>query len=122
MVKKIVLLGRLTGDAELSYTQSQMAVAHVSVAVNKRYKDREDTTFFRCTLWGKRAEAVSPYLKKGTQVYVEGDPVMRKWKKKTGEEVESLDVTIEDIQLFGSSNKPQQLAQHPQATEGDGLL
>ncbi|MFM8393378.1 MAG: single-stranded DNA-binding protein, partial [Acidobacteriota bacterium] len=74
---KIIIVGHLGRDQEMRYTPQGTAVSNFSIATTERRKDRggeaqEITTWFRVSLWGKQAEAVSQYLTKGKQVYVEG--------------------------------------------------
>ena len=77
MFHKIIILGRLGRDPELRYTATGNPVANFSVAANRRYTDGEgrrveETVWFRVTAWGKLAEIVTQYLRKGMAVYIEG--------------------------------------------------
>ena len=72
-VNKVILLGNLGRDPELSYTPGGMAICKFSIATSKRRKDGTDVTqWHRCTAFDKRAETISQYVRKGQQLFVEG--------------------------------------------------
>ena len=104
-VNKVILIGHLGRDAETSFTASQIAVTKFSVATNRRWKDqqtgewKEETDWSRVTLW--RGENVSPYLTKGTQVYVEGRLQTRSYDDKDGKKVWATDVVADNVILLG---------------------
>lgn len=117
-VNKLILLGRLTSDAELRYAQGGAAALNFSVAVNESWKDKSGhekqvTEFTSCVLWGVRAEKIAPFLKKGMQVYVEGKKRTRKWKAKDGAERESVELQVEQVQWFNKGNGGQQQEMAP---------
>ena len=93
--------GRLGQDAELRYSPDGKAIASFSVAVESGYGDKKTTTWPRCAMFGKRGEAVAPYLKKGTQVAISGKLSERKWKDKEGVERSTLEVRVNDLTLIG---------------------
>ncbi|MEM2786561.1 MAG: single-stranded DNA-binding protein [Candidatus Nitrosotenuis sp.] len=102
---KIILIGNLGRDPELRYTPQGTAVCNFSVAVNERWQDsggnqQEKTTWFRVTVWGKRAEVANQYLKKGSQVYVEGRLSVREYNDRSGAVRTSLDINASDFQLL----------------------
>ena len=73
-VNKVILLGNLGRDPEISYTQSGMAICKFSIATSKKKRDgSEKTEWHRCTAFDKRAETISRYVSKGQQLYVEGE-------------------------------------------------
>ncbi len=77
MFQKVILVGNLGRDPELRYTPSGQAVTNLSVASSRKYTDssgqqRDETIWFRVSVWGKQAETVNQYLRKGRQVLVEG--------------------------------------------------
>ena len=104
-VNKVILIGHLGRDAETSFTASQIAVTKFSVATNRRWKDqqtgewKEETDWSRVTLW--RGENVSPYLTKGTQVYVEGRLQTRSYDDKDGKKVWATDVVADNVIMLG---------------------
>lgn len=89
-LNKAMIIGRLGQDPEVRYTQSNTAVANLSVATSERYKDnmgewKENTEWHRVVAWGRLAEICQEYLKKGSQVYIEGPIQTRKWEDKEGQ-------------------------------------
>src|SRR5690625_6958080 len=84
-LNKAMIIGRLGADPEVRYTQSNTAVATLNVATNERFKDRngelqERTEWHRVVAWGRLAEICQEYLKKGSQVYIEGPIQTREWE------------------------------------------
>lgn len=104
---KVLLMGNLTRDPELKRTSSDMAVAQISIAVNRRYKDKtgelkEETTFVDCEAWGKTAETMAKYLSKGKPVFVEGRLKLDQWQDKDGNNRSKLKVVIEKFEFVDS--------------------
>jgi single-strand DNA-binding protein len=102
----VVLIGRLTRDAELRYTASNMAVCKFSIANNQRRKKDnawvDEAHFFDVTLWGKTAESLHKYLVKGKQVAVEGQLRRDRWEK-DGQARSKVEINANNIQLLGGS-------------------
>jgi len=89
MINKVILVGNLGQDPELKYTQSGIAVATLSVATNRSWKDKEDnwqdeTEWHRVIVWAQAAERCSNTFSKGNKVYVEGRLQTRKWQDQNG--------------------------------------
>lgn len=89
-LNKAMIIGRLGQDPEVRYTQSNTAVANLSVATSERYKDasgqqQETTEWHRVVLWDRLAEIAQEYLEKGSQVYIEGPIQTRQWEDKQGQ-------------------------------------
>lgn len=84
-VNHVVLVGRLTRDAELKYTSAGGALCRFSVAINRRRKSGDDwveeVNFFDIVLWGRQGEVISQYLIKGKQVAVEGELRQSRWEQ-----------------------------------------
>ena len=100
-------MGNLTRDPELKRTSSDMAVAQVSIAVNRQYKDRngeqvKETTFVDCEAWGRTAEVMAQYLSKGKPVFVEGRLKLDQWQDKDGNNRSKLKVVIEKFEFIDS--------------------
>ena len=119
-------VGNLGKDAETRYLQSGDPVVSFSVGVKSGYGDKATTTWARCSMFGKRAEAVAPYLKKGQLVGVVGEVNLREYDDKQGQKRSSLDVRVNDLTLLGKREgndqpAPQRQAQKPQqaAPAGD---
>jgi single-strand DNA-binding protein len=104
-INHVVLVGRLTRDAELKYTNSGQAVTNISVAINQRRKrdDQwvEEGHFFDCVVWGKTAESLSSYLVKGKQVGIEGHLRQNRWEQE-GRTRSKVEIFTTNIQLLGS--------------------
>ncbi len=101
-----VIVGRLTRDAELKYTNSGQAVCHFSVATGSRRKKAdqwvEESSFWDVDLWGKQGESINQYLTKGKLVAVEGSMRQDKWEQ-DGQTRSKILITANNVQLLGSS-------------------
>ena len=106
MLNKIMLIGNLGRDPEMSYTQSGRAITKFSLAVNRRWTDREtkeskeETTWFYIVAWDRLAETCNQYLHKGSKVYIEGRMTSRKYTNKDGIEVTAWDVNATEMQML----------------------
>jgi single-strand DNA-binding protein len=104
---KVLLMGNLTRDPELRYTPKGQAVAKLGLAVNRRYttesgEAREETTFVDIDAWGKQAEVICQYCKKGRPLFVEGRLKLDQWDDKaTGQKRSQLRVVLEGFQFVG---------------------
>lgn len=96
--------GNCGRDAETRFTAKGDAITSFSVALTSGYGDSKLTTWLNCSMFGKRGEAVSQYIKKGTQVAVSGEFAARPYTSKDGVEKLSLDVRVNDLTLLGSKN------------------
>ncbi|MFN4242533.1 MAG: single-stranded DNA-binding protein [Tepidisphaerales bacterium] len=109
---KVLLMGNLTRDPELSYTPSNVPVCKFALAVNRRYRtksgeDREDTLYVDCTAFERKAELINQYLTKGRPVFVEGQLKMDTWEdKSTGQKRSKLYVIVENFQFLGGREGP----------------
>jgi single-strand DNA-binding protein len=103
-INQVVLVGRLTRDAELKYTNTGTAVCKMSIAVNRRRKSNDqwidEASFFDIVLWGKMGEALSQYLVKGKQVGVVGELRQNKWEQ-DGQPRSKVEVVASTLQLLG---------------------
>jgi single-strand DNA-binding protein len=110
-LNKVLLMGNLTRDIELRYTPRGTAVADISIAINRAWKDdsgnkQEETTFVDCTLWGKTAELAHKYLAKGRGIYLEGRLQLESWDDKdTGKKRTKMKVIGENIQFLPSGGQ-----------------
>ncbi|MDI6892899.1 MAG: single-stranded DNA-binding protein [Actinomycetota bacterium] len=98
MLNSVNLIGNLTRDPELRYTQSGAPVANFTIALNRIWMDsdgekHEDAIFVPIICWRKQAETVSQYLRKGSRVVVEGRLTQRRWETESGEKRSILEVT-----------------------------
>lgn len=107
-MNKVILMGRLTRDPEVRYSQgaSQTAVARFSVAVDRRFKreGEPDADFFNCTAFGKQAEFIERYLRKGVKVVVCGRIQNDNYTNKEGQMVYSVRVMVDEIEFAESKN------------------
>jgi len=104
---KIIIVGNLGRDPELRYTPQGTAVCNFSMATTDKRRDKSGefqdvTTWFRVTLWDKKAEVAAKYLTKGSQVYIEGRLKLDEWTDRDGNTRTTLDVTGTDMQFVGS--------------------
>src|SRR5262245_48045038 len=105
-VNKVILLGNLGKDPEVRYTGQQMAVCTFSLATSERRKDQsgkwsDHTEWHSVVTFGKTAENVGNYLKKGRQVYVEGRLRTRKWQDKEGRDRYTTEIIANTVQFVG---------------------
>ena len=115
---RVILVGNLTRDIELRYTQGGTAVTDIGLAVNDRVKRNnewvDETTFVDITLWGRTAEVASEYLSKGSPVLIEGRLKLDTWET-DGAKRSKLKVVGERMQMLssrgGGSGRPQQQSQ-----------
>lgn len=106
-VNKVILLGHLGADPEVRYTQGGTAVANLRIATNESYNDKtsgervEKTEWHRVVAWGKLAEIVGQYLKKGRQVYIEGSLQTRQYQDQQGNTRYSTEIKANDLVMLG---------------------
>jgi single-strand DNA-binding protein len=105
-VNKVILIGNLGKDPEVRYLPSGDAVANISIATTETWKDKggekqEKTEWHRVSMFSKLAEIAGEYLKKGSQVYVEGSLRTRKWQDKDGQDRYSTDIRGDVMQMLG---------------------
>lgn len=93
--------GRVVADAELRHTPGGESVLGFRVASDISFGDRKTTNWFQCQMWGKRGEALEPFLKKGQQVTVYGQLTLREWDNKGVKQL-SPDIRCHDVTLQGS--------------------
>ncbi len=102
-VNKVILLGNLGNDPDMRYTPDQRAIANLSVATSESWKDKntgqtqEKTEWHRVVVFGKLAEIVGQYLKKGSQVYFEGKLQTRKWQDQSGQDKYSTEIVVDSF-------------------------
>ena len=105
-INKVILVGNLGNDPEVKYTQGGMAVTKVSIATSSQRKDRdgntqERTEWHRVTFFGKLGEIAGEYLRKGSQVYVEGEIRYDKYTGQDGVERYTTDIIANEMQMLG---------------------
>lgn len=116
-MNSITIAGRITKDAELRHTANGDAVLSFSVADNQRKDD--PAIFWNCSLFGRRAEALSAYVTKGQQVTVAGTVSEREWTDREGNKRKSMDVRVNEIALQGGRRDDRPAAKPaPRADDG----
>lgn len=129
-VNKVILVGNLGNDPEVRYLPNGGAVANLTLATSESWRDKqtgetkEKTEWHRVVLFGKLAEVAGEYLRKGSQVYIEGALQTRKWTDNAGVEKYTTEIVVNvggTMQMLGgkqdgssAGNKPQQQARQPQ--------
>ena len=135
---RVLLIGNLTRNPEIRYTPSGTAVSDLGLAVNETFKNKagetvEQVCFVDIVVWGRQAETTSEYLRKGSQVFVEGRLQLDQWENQQGEKRSKLRVRADRVQFLGSPDKgaehaappaesaPQPEAPAPEVADGDGV-
>ena len=109
-MNKCIFVGRTTRDIELRYTtgEKQTAVAKFSIATDSGYGDNKKTNFFNMTAWGKTAETLEKYAKKGTKLILECQAVQNQYTDKNGNNVNTVDFTVLNFEFAESRSASQQ--------------
>lgn len=111
-VNKAIIVGNLGADPEVRYTANSTAVASFSVATSETWKDKatgenqERTEWHRCVCFARLAEIAGEYLRKGSQVYIEGELRTRKWEGKDGIERYTTEINVRELQMLGGRDAP----------------
>lgn len=108
MINNVVLVGRLTKDPDLRYTQSGTAVANFTLAVNRTFTNQggeREADFINCVIWRKAAENLANMVGKGAQIGVTGRIQTRNYENKEGQRVFVVEVVAENFQMLESRNK-----------------
>jgi single-strand DNA-binding protein len=107
-VNKVILIGNVTRDPEVKFTPKGSAVTEIGLAINRTYTldngdKREEVTFLEVTFWGRQAETIGEYVKKGRSIYVEGRLQLDTWDdKQSGQKRSKLRVVGENFQFLGA--------------------
>lgn len=121
-MNKVILMGRLTRDPEVRYSQGAepLAIARYSLAVNRRFKRQgeQDTDFIPCVAFGKQGEFAEKYLSKGRLIAVSGRLQVRNWEDNNGNKRTTIEVVVEE-QYFAESKKSN--AENGRKRENDGI-
>ncbi len=110
-INKVILVGNLGQDPEIRYTPSGLAIANVTVATSDSWKDKqsgeqqERTEWHRVVFFSRLAEIVGEYLRKGSQVYIEGRLQTRKWQDQSGQDRYTTEIVANDMQMLGSRSQ-----------------
>ena len=122
-MNKVVLMGRLTRDPDVRYTQGEKStcVARYTLAVDRRTKEKE-TDFISCVAFGKAGEFAEKYLHKGMKILVEGRIQTGSYTNKDGKKIYTTDVVVESTEFAESRNSAQQAPAEPTADMGEGFM
>lgn len=105
-LNRVLLMGNMTRDPQLSYLPSQTAVAEFGLAMTRRFKKQdgsqgEETCFVDCQIFGKRAEVINKYFKKGEPIFIEGRLKLDTWQGQDGSKRSKLRVFVENFEFIG---------------------
>jgi single-strand DNA-binding protein len=109
-VNKVILVGNLGKDPEMKYTASGAAIANITVATSESWNDKqsgekvEKTEWHRVVAFQRLAEIMGEYLKKGSQVYIEGQIQTRKWQDQNGADKYTTEIVARDMQMLGGKS------------------
>lgn len=121
MLNNVVLVGRMTKDAELRYTPSNQAVATFSLAVNRNFKSQNgerETDFINCVIWRQQAENLANWAKKGALIGITGRIQTRSYKNQQGQRVYVTEVVADNFQLL-ESRKDREAGQSQEYSQPD---
>ena len=126
MINKVILVGNVGQDPEVRYTgdvNNGTKVATIRLATTERYRDRnnnlqEHTEWHNVVVWRNQADVVEKYVKKGTQLYIEGRLRSRTWEDQTGAKRYAIDIVADTIQLLGRKQESQQGGYQAPAQQG----
>jgi len=122
-VNKVILVGNLGADPETRYAPSGDAIANIRIATTDRWRDRssgemrEATEWHRVAFYGKLAEIAGQYLRKGSQVYIEGSLRTRKWQDQNGQDRYTTEIRADQMQMLG---RREGMGEAPMRSGSDG--
>lgn len=124
-MNKVIMMGRLTREPEISYSQSStpLAIGKFSIAVDRKFKRPNDTVtadFFNCTTFGKQAEFVEKFLRKGTKVLITGRIQNDNYTNKEGQKVYSTQIMVDEIEFAESKASSDRNDNHDDMRFGAG--
>lgn len=112
MFNKVILVGNLTRDIELRYTQGGMAIAKTGIATNRRYKKQsgeqvDETMFIDITFFGRSGEVANQYLRKGSKVLIDGRLILEQWTDQNGQKRSKHSINVEEMKMLDSRGEAQ---------------
>jgi len=127
-VNKVILVGRLGKDPEVKKMTNGESVANVTLATSENWKDKsgekqEKTEWHNLVFYRRLAEIAGEYLKKGSQIYIEGKLQTRKWQTKEGQDRYTTEIIVDEMQMLGNKmvGSPEQKPFQPGGQKKDGL-
>lgn len=122
-MNKVILMGRITKDPDIRYTQTtaSIAVGRFVLAVDRRYKTNDQTAdFMPCVAFGKTAEFLERYVKKGTKLVIEGRIQTGSYTNKEGNRIYTMDILVENVEF--AESKTAERNQDASGSIGDGFM
>jgi single-strand DNA-binding protein len=121
MYNKVILVGNLTRDVEMKYSQGGMAIVNTAIATSRKFKSntgeqKEEVCFVDLTFFGRSAEIANQYLRKGSKILVEGKLVFDQWTDQNGQKRSKHGVTVDVMQMLGSKDN----SEYPNNGNGAG--
>lgn len=111
-INKVIIIGNVGGDPETRYMPSGGAVTNLTIATNESWKDKasgerkERTEWHRVAMFNRLAEIAAEYLRKGSQVFIEGKLRTRKWQDKNGQDRYTTEIIADEMQMLGGRTGP----------------
>lgn len=121
----VILSGRIGQDIEVKQTQNGKSYARFSIAVNTGYGDNKRTSWLPCTVWGKSADAMARWCKKGTLVNINAEAIQNSYTNRDGNKVNSIEFTVRAWEFGGSKSDNQSAEQSSdelKKTDNDGFM
>jgi single-strand DNA-binding protein len=117
-INRVFLIGRLTKDPDLRYTQGGTSITSFTIANNRTYNSqnerKEMVSFFNCIAWGKSGEVIAQYCKKGQRIGIEGRLQQRSWQDQSGQKRSTVEIVIENFQFLEAKGKEGGQGDYPQ--------
>ncbi len=110
MFNKVILVGNLTRDIEMRYSQNGLGIAKVGIATNRRFKtqqgeQKEEVCFVDLSMFGRTAEIANQYLRKGSKVLIEGRLVLEQWTDQQGQKRSKHSIAVDNLQMLDSKGE-----------------
>ena len=106
-MQRITVIGNVGKDATVKTLDSGANAISFNIAVNEKYKETSNTTWYSCTLWRteNQSTAISSFIKKGTKIYVEGKPQVRMYQDANGKTQSSFEIRVDRVEVFTEKDK-----------------
>ena len=124
MINKVILIGNLGKDPEVRMTPNGQKVASFSIATSERFTDqqgnkKDKTEWHNVVTWGRLAEIIEKYVRKGSSLYIEGKLTTRSWDDQQGQKKYRTEIVASTIQMIGGKSKRDEYNQTPDKSEED---
>lgn len=115
-MNSVQMIGRLTKDPEVRYTDKKLAIARFSIAINRKF-NKDETDFFDVTAFGKTGELVEKYVKKGSKIGIVGRLQMDSYENKNGDKVKAVKIIADEIEFLDSKREDSPKEEPPKSDE-----